>query len=184
MSNLRVRRRAAGCALLSTLLLGGGCGDRTEPAPPPPVLQTPSNTPRATVQFGSGTVVLKGGADSVVVPVEVAEREDQRAFGLMDRDRLGVDSGMVFLYHTPQDASAGFWMYRTRIPLDIAFYDLNGRIVTIRQMSPCTSPDPNVCTREAANYRPDSPYVGALEVNSGFFRTHGIDVGDTVIVHR
>lgn len=139
---------------------------------------------RATVDFGRATVVLHSATDSVVVPVEVAEREDQRAFGLMDRESLPIDAGMVFLYPALQDPNAGFWMYRTRIPLDIAFFDASGRIVAIRQMAPCTSPDPARCTQEASDYRPGVPYLGALEVNSGFFRTHGIEVGDHVVVRR
>ena len=144
--------------------------------------QAPADVQRATVQFGSDTIYIRTASDSITMAVEVAEREDQRAFGLMDRDQLDINRGMVFLYESLQDGSAGFWMYRTRIPLDIAFFDTQGRIVAIRQMSPCRIPDPMQFTREAANYRPGEPYLGALEVNSGWFRTNGVQVGDRVVV--
>lgn len=68
-----------------------------------------------------------------------------------------------------------FWMKDTLIPLSIAFWDANGRIVAIRDMVPCTA-DP------CATYGAPAPYVAALEVNRGFFQAHGVTVGDRVDV--
>ncbi|MFD2667197.1 DUF192 domain-containing protein [Halomonas halophila] len=67
-------------------------------------------------------------------------------------------------------------MYRTLIPLDIAFIDEAGRIVDIRRMAPCTS----ASARDCPVTRPDAPYQAALEVNAGVFEAHGIAVGDCV----
>jgi uncharacterized membrane protein (UPF0127 family) len=114
------------------------------------------------------------------VRVEVAERDDQRVYGLMERTSLDDDAGMVFLYDDVQGAESGFWMYRTRIALDIAFFDSAGRIVAIRQMEPCASPNPDHCPP----YSPGQSYTGALEVNHGWFARHGVTVGDHIVLER
>ncbi|WP_346796185.1 DUF192 domain-containing protein [Halomonas sp. Bachu 37] len=108
--------------------------------------------------------------------VEVAETPAQRQRGLMERDHLDVDSGMLFLYDRQQSGRQGFWMYRTRIPLDIAFIDSDGRIVAIEQMPPCESLRPAQCP----SYEPGEAYHSALEVNAGYFAERGINVGDCV----
>jgi uncharacterized protein len=131
-------------------------------------------------QFDSARVRIETAADTHHVRVEVAEREDQRARGLMERLSLDDDAGMVFLYPDMQPGSAGFWMYRTRIPLDIAFFDGAGRIVSIRQMEPCATPDPGRCP----SYAPGAAYLGALEVNRGWLARHGVGVGDRIVVER
>jgi uncharacterized membrane protein (UPF0127 family) len=110
--------------------------------------------------------------------VEVADRGDQRAYGLMDRDELDADAGMIFIYEEVQSGDTGFWMYRTRIPLDIAYFDGAGRIVAIQQMMPCTSLDPDRCSGYAAGV----PFFGAVEANRGYFTRNGISVGDRVVL--
>jgi len=120
------------------------------------------------------------GSDSTLIPVEVAETDQQRSFGLMQRSVLEADRGMIFLYPTVQDTTRGFWMFQTRIPLDIAFVDSAGVIVSIREMDPCESTDPQWCPI----YLPGARYIQALEVNRGFFTTHGIGVGDAVRISR
>jgi uncharacterized membrane protein (UPF0127 family) len=64
-------------------------------------------------------------------------------------------------------------MYRTRIPLDIAFADSTGRIVAVRRMEPCEAQLIAGCP----TYEPGHAYRTALEVNAGFFARHGIGVG-------
>jgi len=103
--------------------------------------------------------------------VEVADTPKAREHGLMGRTSLGADEGMAFLFDGPTEDT--FWMKNTLIPLSIAFWDDRGRIVAILDMSPCT-------TDSCPTYRPDQPYVGAVEVNRGFFEEHGVRVGDTV----
>lgn len=110
------------------------------------------------------------------VKVEVVADWERRQRGLMGRAELAPDAGMLFLFEGPQSADAGFWMFRTLLPLDIAFLDQKGRILAIRQMTPCPSPDPTRCPL----YRPGVPYRAALEVNLGYFAAHGVRVGDRV----
>lgn len=130
------------------------------------------------VTFEAGKVRIETGTDTLELRVEFADREDQRMYGLMERDHLDPDAGMLFRYDEPQEGSSGFWMYRTRIPLDIAFLDEDGRIVAIRSMEPCTSPNPRLCRI----YSPGVGYSSALEVNRGYFAQHGVAVGDRVVV--
>lgn len=108
--------------------------------------------------------------------VEVAKTPAQREQGLMGRDALGADQGMLFVYGRVQSRRRAFWMYRTRIPLDIAFIDSDGRIVDLKTMPPCESARPAKCP----SYTPDSAYYAALEVNAGYFAERGIGKDDCV----
>ncbi|MCL7928428.1 DUF192 domain-containing protein [Halomonas llamarensis] len=108
--------------------------------------------------------------------VEVAQTQAQRQKGLMGREVLPADHGMLFMYAREQSPYDGFWMYRTLIALDIAFIDSGGTIVTIMTMPPCESSSPSDCRA----YAPGKPYHAALEVNAGYFEQHGISVGDCV----
>ncbi|HEX6134261.1 MAG TPA: DUF192 domain-containing protein [Longimicrobiales bacterium] len=151
--------------------------DRAEPAAEPESQPSGFTAPPAAVSFDTATVTFTSGTgQQVLMPVEIAERNDQRAFGLMDRDELPQDRGMIFLYDDVQPPSAGFWMYRTRIPLDIAYFDGAGRIVAIEQMMPCASLDPSRCP----SYSPGVPFFGAVEANRGYFARHAIRVGDSL----
>jgi uncharacterized protein len=132
----------------------------------------------APVTFDTAQITLRSATQDVPMTVEIAERPDQRAYGLMDRDELDAASGMIFLYDEPQHRDSGFWMYRTRIPLDIAYFDGAGRIVAIHQMMPCTSLDAARCP----GYSAGAEYLGAIEANRGWFARHGIGVGDQVVL--
>jgi uncharacterized protein len=156
--------------LLATLATACGRGDDSSPA----------DEYMPLIRFSSAPARIITSADTFQLTVDIAERDDQRAYGLMERSELGEDHGMVFLYAEEQPGDAGFWMYRTRIPLDIAFYDQEGRIVQILQMEPCPDVDPRGCR----TYPPGVPYWGALEVNRGYFAQHGIGPGDQIIVDR
>ncbi|GEM90241.1 MULTISPECIES: DUF192 domain-containing protein [Oceanithermus] len=108
--------------------------------------------------------------------VEVAETPEQQMRGLMYRTELAEDHGMVFLF--PRATDVGFWMKNTKIPLSIAFFDQNGRIVRILDMDPCTLP-PEESDR-CPVYAPGLAYVGALEVNQGWFAARGVKEGDSI----
>jgi uncharacterized membrane protein (UPF0127 family) len=134
-----------------------------------------------SMAFDTGTVVIATAAgDTIPVTVEIAESEAQRSLGLMERTSLDAESGMVFLFPSEQPPASGFWMYRTLIPLSIAFISGDGRIVSTREMEPCTSPYPQWCP----SYESGAPFRSALEVNPGFLQRHGIAVGDRVILRR
>ncbi len=126
----------------------------------------------APVTFSSQTLCVEGV--SAPLQVEVAETLAQRNRGLMQRERLAENAGMLFLFDGPMPKGVGFYMYRTLIPLDVAFVEADGRIVSIMTMTPCRHEDPRRCKI----YRPGQPFVSALEMNAGFFERHGVEKGD------
>ena len=100
------------------------------------------------------------------VSVELARTPAQRQQGLMFRDSLGADEGMLFVFETPQHLS--FWMKNTKVPLSIAYLDADGAVLQVEDMEPYSeSPIPS-----------KDPCLFALEVNRGWFARNGIRVGD------
>jgi len=110
--------------------------------------------------------VLLIGDDTLIV--ELAVTPMQRAMGLMFRDSLAENHGMLFVFEEP--ARHAFWMRNTTIPLSIAFIDENGVILEIQDMQPLTED----------LHAPQQPVTYALEVNQGWFERHGVQIGDTV----
>ena len=122
-----------------------------------------------------GTVVIETAGGEVRVDVAIAETEEVKARGLMDVEEMDPDAGMVFLQDQP--ARLPFWMKDTLIPLSIAFWGPDRRIATILDMEPCR-------TTTCPTYDPEIGWVGALEVNQGFFADHGVEEGDRVRLER
>jgi uncharacterized protein len=146
-----------GRTVLAALLLLTACSSGG-----PELVPDPDGTTRLEIRTDGGLVE---------VDVEVADDDDERSIGLMNRERLDSDAGMVFLWEEPLHAT--FWMKDTLIPLSIAFWDDRGRIVAILDMEPCeAAPCPS--------YDPGTEFEGALEVTQGFFAEHGVEVGDHV----
>jgi hypothetical protein len=104
----------------------------------------------------------------IEIQVEIADDADERQRGLMYRESLGENEGMLFVY--PEQRTLGFWMKNTLIPLDIAYIDREGRIVDIQQMEPQTTE-----THDSA-----APAMYALEMNLGWFEANGIRIGDLI----
>jgi uncharacterized membrane protein (UPF0127 family) len=108
--------------------------------------------------------------------VEFADTQGQRAHGLMNRATLAPDAGMLFRYPEEQAASVGFWMHHVSFPLDIAFLDAQGRIVSVRTMTPCDGGKREPCPI----YPAGAPFMAALEVTGGFLAAHGFGPGSVV----
>jgi uncharacterized membrane protein (UPF0127 family) len=121
-----------------------------------------SKRPRGRATFPDGTVVS----------VEIADTEPVRQRGLMFRERLAPNEGMVFVFPEPGDYP--FWMKNTLIPLDLLWLDAQARIVSIARSVPPCKADP------CPSYPPDATASYVLEVVSGFARQHGLKVGDVV----
>ena len=102
------------------------------------------------------------------IRAESANTEESRLRGLMFRDRLGDNSGMVFSY--PKAGVNAMWMKNTRIPLSVAFIDRNGRILNIENMQPFSE--------QAHSSAGEAAY--ALEMNRGWFSKRAIKTGDRV----
>jgi uncharacterized membrane protein (UPF0127 family) len=103
--------------------------------------------------------------------VEVAKSAAALQRGLMYRQSLGNDCGMLFIFD--EEESLTFWMKNTMIPLDILFISSDLMIVDMTTMHPCTfDPCPVYISKQPAKY--------ALEVNAGYLHSHGIKTGDRV----
>ncbi len=121
---------------------------------------TPAQTTFRTIPLTIGEHTLQ---------VELAASPEERSQGLMFREQLAEDAGMLFVF--PEDGFQSFWMRNTPIPLSIAFIDSAGRIVNIADMEPF---DEQTFHQSAGMVR------YALEVNQGWFAERGIGPGDQV----
>jgi uncharacterized protein len=108
--------------------------------------------------------------------VLLAATEDDRATGLMGVTSLQGFDGMAFTYEAP--ATGTFWMYRTLLPLSIAFFDAGGRFVSSTDMAPCEAANPAECAR----YGPAGPYTLAVETEQGRHEGFGIGPGATAVL--
>ena len=141
----------------------------------------PENTAqadRSVLPFDSATVRLVTNRDTVRLSLELAQTPEQHTLGLMERRRLADSGGMLFVYSSDQPESAAFWMYRTRIPLDIAFLDSAGVVAALLTMEPCPTRLPEGCP----TYPPRVRYRFAVEVNGGYFARHRIGVGSRFLL--
>jgi uncharacterized membrane protein (UPF0127 family) len=102
------------------------------------------------------------------IRAEVAATEPDRLRGLMFRDKLAENSGMLFAY--PRAEVSAMWMKNTKIALSVAFIDARGHILNIAEMEPY-SEEPHASSGAAAY---------ALEMNRGWFKKQGIKPGDFV----
>ncbi len=123
------------------------------------------------VGFGRSevTVATVGGA-SFRFAVEVAETPDQLHQGLMFRDAMAEDAGMLFLLGSEEVAS--FWMRNTFLPLDMLFIARDGRITNVHR---------NAAPGSTAIISSTAPVVAVLEVNAGITARLGIHGGDRVL---
>jgi uncharacterized membrane protein (UPF0127 family) len=139
----------------------------------------PGGVSPAAVVFDTATVWLRVGTDSVRVVAEVAESLAQQEAGLADRASVEAGTGMLFLFDPPRPADEGFWMWRTRVPLDVAFIS-GGVVIDISEMEPCLAASSDDCP----GYFAEAPYAAALETPRGWLRRNGIGVGASVRVER
>jgi len=112
-------------------------------------------------------IVIRVGG--LPVRVRVSQTPEEKERGLMFTERLPADEGMLFVFG--DERRPAFWMKNTLIDLDVAFIDGRRRIVEIRPMK---------AFDEDTIHRSRSPALYALEMNAGWFREHGITVGDEV----
>jgi uncharacterized membrane protein (UPF0127 family) len=104
----------------------------------------------------------------------LAATEAARAQGLMDQTDLRGYDAMAFRHDAPTEGA--FYMFKTRIPLSIAWFDEAGAYVSAADMEPCASADPGTCPL----YRASRKYTVALEVPKGGLARLGIQPGSTL----
>jgi uncharacterized membrane protein (UPF0127 family) len=112
------------------------------------------------------TLTVKVGAHPL--KVEVADTPDSRSRGLMYREKMAANDGMLFIFD--ELAYHAMWMMNTYIPLSVAFLDNEGRILNILDMEPRTQ-DTHAAT---------GPARYAIETNKGWFAAKKVKAGDKV----
>jgi uncharacterized membrane protein (UPF0127 family) len=148
-------RRALAIAFNTTVLTtalaaAGGCGNGSA---------TSATLPTVPMKIGSKTFTL-----------EIANDTLEREKGLMRRDSMPADHGMIFVF--AGEERLGFYMKNTRIPLDIIFLNANGVVVSIKQMRPY----------DVSTTYTDAPAKWAIELNQGQAAASGVKVGDQLTI--
>ena len=147
------RPRGPAAAGLLALALSSCSPSPAAPAPPTPEERGPR-------------VVLPSGK---VVTVEIAATEAERTQGLMFRESLPADAGMLFLFDTAE--ARPFWMKNCHFPLDIVHLGSDGTVVDVlANVPPCaTEPCPSVAPKAAS--------TTVLELNAGVAAANGVVPG-------
>ena len=158
--------------LFVLVLLLAGCGGEAEDSGAATTgggesTNPPTTTAGTTAGLRTVTIDASGG-EQVKVKVEIADTPAEQEKGLMNRKTLGEDRGMLFVF--PDEQVRSFWMKNTLIPLSIAYIDSEGRIIDLQEMKALDDQPPHYVSAEPAQY--------ALEANKGFFKKHGVKVGD------
>jgi uncharacterized membrane protein (UPF0127 family) len=128
----------------------------------------------------SSCVACASGEPSVNVggksfKVEIADTQEKQALGLMFRDSLPADEGMIFVF--PNEAPRSFWMKNCRIPLDIMYFDKELKLVSISANTP-----PCKVSR-CPSYPSKAPAQYVLELNAGTASLLGIGIGDKLTLN-
>ncbi|MDI3289081.1 DUF192 domain-containing protein [Polyangium sp. 15x6] len=132
-----------------------------DPACPPDDLAKPP-------VLREGKVVFADVKDQTVT-VEIAQRDHERARGLMYRKHMDEERGMIFVFE--RNEVHQFWMHNTCIPLDMLFVDADGTIVGIEENTP---------TMNDSTFSVPCPSRYVVEVNAGYCRRHGVRAGQKV----
>ncbi len=117
----------------------------------------------AAARADSPPVELAAGMH--LIHAEVADSDATRMRGLMYRESLATNAGMVFVFE--ERALHCMWMKNTLVPLSVAFIDEAGAIINIADMQPKT--EQSHCAAKPARY--------ALEMNKGWFAQRGVKPG-------
>ena len=147
--------------LLITLLLTTAisCGQQSATAPTTTASEQPQSLSTVTMSLADHPFVL-----------QLAATDQQREIGLMYRENMPADQGMIFTF-TKEDQMA-FWMKNTHIPLDIVFINHQGRVVAIQHGKPF----------DLTSLESGEPAQYVIELNDGAAARAGLKVGDNVKV--
>jgi uncharacterized protein len=121
-------------------------------------------------QPSSGLHTVRMPIGSKTFTLEIANTEETMARGLMHRDSMPADHGMIFVFDNEEPRS--FWMRNTRIPLDIIYLDTGGKVVSVKSMKPY----------DETPVSSDGPARYAIELNMGAATEAGVKKGDVLSI--
>ena len=125
------------------------------------------------VKQGELTFNSKGKKFLSKIDIEIADDAQKQATGLMYRDRMKENQGMLFIFQKEDYQS--FWMHNTQLPLDMIFVNKNLDIVTIHK---------NTTPFSDQTYSSTKPAMYVIEVNAGYCDRNNIKVGDKIVLRR
>ena len=117
-------------------------------------------------------VELKGQHFSI----EIADNDATREHGLMDRESMPQDHGMLFVFQ--DDQPRAFWMKNCKFPQDMLFFDADRRLISVQHDVPACTADP------CPPYSSGAPARYVLELNAGQARKLGVAPGDEMQIQR
>ena len=155
-------KRLLPAALVLGLLFLSSCREETKS-----VIKTPAVSFKSEGELS----VFRGGTDSVVVQldIEIADTDYETQTGLMYRDAMEPQQGMLFIF--PEEAMHSFYMKNTKIPLDLLFIDGSMKVATIEE---------NAQPMDESGISSRVPIQYVLEVNAGMVASWDINQGDSI----
>jgi len=104
------------------------------------------------------------------ITAELAITDEERQLGLMFREKINYDQGMLFVFE--EEGIHSFWMKNMKIPLDLLWLDKNKRIIHIEEAVPPCKRDP------CPSYTPKYPAMYVLELKAGSVNENGLELYD------
>ncbi len=130
------------------------------------LVSIPHESKLESVEFPRGTIKV----DGIPLEVQVADTEPRRVRGLMFQEQLPDDQGMIFVFDKP--GSYSLWMLNMQFPLDMIWFDGNGKVIHIeKDIPPCKSAL-EIATCQSLVPDGEAKYV--LEVTAGFIDSNNI----------
>ena len=125
------------------------------------IISIPSDAKLEAVEFPRGTIKV----DEHVLEVQIADTEPRRVRGLMFQEQLPYDQGMIFVFE--ESGFYSLWMLNMQFPLDMIWFDSDGKVVYIeKNVPPCKSALETVTCTGNNSGENEAKYI--LEVTAGF----------------
>jgi uncharacterized membrane protein (UPF0127 family) len=113
--------------------------------------------------------------DGKVIMAEVVTNPVDMMRGMMFRESLAQDRGMLFVHGS--EGEFAYWMYQVKVPLDIIWINRAHRVVEISANTP---PCPSSSAQQCPNFGGHAKAIYVLELAAGSAAKHGIKVGETL----
>ncbi len=129
------------------------------------------NQAKVTFKKEGELTLLKAGTDSLITTlnIEIADNEFETQTGLMYRDSMKSNHGMLFIF--PNSRPRSFYMKNTRIPLDLIYLDTDKKVVSFQE---------NAEPLDESSLPSNAPAKYVLEVNAGLAKQWQLEIGDTM----